>query len=195
MRYLFRLWRCKLITLQDVIAYSDELANLLRTNPSEYVPVFEAAARDVALEYLAQEQREGLDPVQIILSSKFNPIPIRALTVRISFCTNLTVGAVHIYVAVSASPWYCNQVCDDRVPLYLCLQRLANHRKGNRSLHSLQMYCYLFRISLVTSAACNVVKILQTKPGFSSLQLPLRCDTYDGISTQSSGNKSSQCPA
>lgn len=45
------------------------------------MPLFETAAREVALEYLPADLRDGLDPIQIILASKLNPVPIRNLTV------------------------------------------------------------------------------------------------------------------
>ncbi|KAK7868213.1 hypothetical protein R5R35_000617 [Gryllus longicercus] len=69
------------VNLEDLASFDDALAEKLYKQPSEYIPVFEEAAKDVADEITAPRPlgEEHVEDVQILLSSDSNPASLRNL--------------------------------------------------------------------------------------------------------------------
>ncbi|GLG97977.1 DNA replication licensing factor REC [Gryllus bimaculatus] len=69
------------VNLEDLASFDDALAEKMYKQPSEYIPVFEEAAKDVADEITAPRPlgEEHVEDVQILLSSDSNPASLRNL--------------------------------------------------------------------------------------------------------------------
>lgn len=65
-------------------SFDETLADKLYKQPTEHLPIFEEAAREVADELTAPrpEGEEQVEDVQIMLSSDANPSDLRELKVR-----------------------------------------------------------------------------------------------------------------
>ncbi|OAE20741.1 hypothetical protein AXG93_2269s1020 [Marchantia polymorpha subsp. ruderalis] len=75
------------VNLDDLDNFDMDMGDLIRKNPAEYMPMFEAAAADVAVGLKAKVAGDRGDmeeptsgDVQVLLTSKQNPMSIRALT-------------------------------------------------------------------------------------------------------------------
>lgn len=71
------------VDLKDVNSYDEELGELIKKQPTEVLPLFEEAAKEVADEITRPrpEGEENVKPIQVMLRSEANPILIRQLTV------------------------------------------------------------------------------------------------------------------
>lgn len=71
------------VNIEDVGSFDENLADKLYKQPSEHLPIFEDAAREVADEVTAPrpEDEKHLEDIQIILSSDAQPTNMRALKV------------------------------------------------------------------------------------------------------------------
>ncbi|XP_008555386.1 DNA replication licensing factor Mcm5 [Microplitis demolitor] len=69
------------VNLEDLGAFDESLAEKLYKQPTEYLPVFEEAARDVADELTAPRplDEEKVEDIQILLSSDGNPTSLRGM--------------------------------------------------------------------------------------------------------------------
>ncbi|XP_032221696.2 DNA replication licensing factor mcm5-A [Nematostella vectensis] len=69
------------VDLEDLSSFDENLADKLRKNPSEYLPLFETAAKEVADEVTRPRpiEEEEVQDVQITLRSGANPFQIREL--------------------------------------------------------------------------------------------------------------------
>lgn len=78
------------INLEDVGAFDESLAEKIYKQPTEYLPVFEEAAKDVADELTAPRPigEEKIQDIQILLSSDGHPTSLRGMKVIIQFSTN-----------------------------------------------------------------------------------------------------------
>jgi len=71
------------VDLKDVNSYDEELGELIKKQPTDVLPLFEEAAKEVADEITRPrpEGEENVKPIQVMLRSEANPIFIRQLTV------------------------------------------------------------------------------------------------------------------
>lgn len=71
------------INIEDVGSFDENLADKLYKLPSEHLPIFEEAAKEVADELTAPrpEGEENVEDIQIMLSSDAHPSDLRALKV------------------------------------------------------------------------------------------------------------------
>ncbi|XP_044727664.1 DNA replication licensing factor Mcm5 [Chrysoperla carnea] len=67
------------VNLEDLASYDESLADKVYKQPSEHVPIFEEAARDVADEITSPrpEGEEQIEDIQIMLTSDANPAGLR----------------------------------------------------------------------------------------------------------------------
>ena len=80
------------VDLDDVIAYRDDLASLLQSKPSEYFPLFEAAAKQAADMITApRTDNAEVHDIQVTMKSQANPTSFRKL------------GAAHVSKLVKVS--------------------------------------------------------------------------------------------
>lgn len=72
------------VNLEDLASYDEILAEKLFKQPSEHLPIFEEAAKEVADEITAPrpEGEHEVEEIQITLSSDKNSSDIRALKVK-----------------------------------------------------------------------------------------------------------------
>lgn len=72
--------------LEDLAAFDESLAEKIYKQPTEYLPIFEEAAKDVADELTAPrpEGEEAVEDIQILLSSDGNPSSLRGMKVKSS---------------------------------------------------------------------------------------------------------------
>lgn len=70
------------VDLKDLSSYDDELGDLLKKQPTEIMPLFEDAAKEIADEITRPrpDGEEQVKPIQVLLRSEANPVPIRQLT-------------------------------------------------------------------------------------------------------------------
>lgn len=73
------------INLEDLAAFDESLAEKISKQPTDYLPVFEDAAKDVADELTAPRPsgEEKVEDIQILLASDGNPSALRGLKVII----------------------------------------------------------------------------------------------------------------
>lgn len=71
------------VNIEDVGSFDENLADKLYKQPSEHLPIFEEAAKEVADELTSPrpEGDEVVEDIQIMLSSDANPANLRALKV------------------------------------------------------------------------------------------------------------------
>lgn len=71
------------INLEDLSAYDESLAEKISKHPTESLPIFEEAAREVADEITNPRPvgEEKMEDIQILLSSDENCIPLRGMKV------------------------------------------------------------------------------------------------------------------
>ena len=71
------------INLEDLAAYDETLAEKINKEPTEYIPIFEEAAKDVADELTnpRPEGEEKIEDIQILLTSDANCISLRGMKV------------------------------------------------------------------------------------------------------------------
>ncbi|GJQ66622.1 Mcm5 [Trypoxylus dichotomus] len=69
------------VNIEDVGSFDENLAERLYKQPSEYLPIFEEAAREIADEVTAPrpEGEEQVEDIQIMLKSDANPANLRAM--------------------------------------------------------------------------------------------------------------------
>lgn len=72
------------VNIEDVGSFDENLADKLYKQPSEYLPLFEEAATEVADELTAPrpEGEENVQDIQIMLSSDAHPSNLRSLKVN-----------------------------------------------------------------------------------------------------------------
>lgn len=70
--------------VEDLAAFDESLAEKIYKQPTEYLPVFEEAAKEVADELTAPrpEGEEKVQDIQILLSSDSNPSALRGMKVN-----------------------------------------------------------------------------------------------------------------
>ena len=71
------------VDLKDLNSYDEELGELLKKQPTDVLPLFEDAAREIADEITRPrpDGEEQVRNIQVMLRSEANPIHIRQLTV------------------------------------------------------------------------------------------------------------------
>lgn len=69
--------------LEDLAAYDESLAEKIYKQPTEYLPLFEEAAKDVADELTAPRLpgEEKVEDIQVLLTSDGNPVSLRGMKV------------------------------------------------------------------------------------------------------------------
>ncbi|XP_058799838.1 DNA replication licensing factor Mcm5 [Phymastichus coffea] len=69
------------INLADLVAYNDSLAEILYKQPTEYLPIFEEAAKEVADEITTPRPigEEEMEDIQVLLSSEANCTSLRGM--------------------------------------------------------------------------------------------------------------------
>lgn len=72
------------VNIEDVGSFDENLADKIYKHPSEHLPIFEEAAKEVADELTTPrpEGEEQVEDIQIMLSSDAIPSDLRALKVR-----------------------------------------------------------------------------------------------------------------
>ena len=77
---LCQFWIC--VNLEDLSSFDESLADKLYKSPTEFLPIFEEAATEVADEVTAPrpEGEEDVEKIQITLQSEANPSSIRDLS-------------------------------------------------------------------------------------------------------------------
>lgn len=72
------------INLEDLAAFDESLAEKIQKLPTEYLPVLEEAAKDVADELTAPrpEGEEKMEDIQVLLCSDAHPNSLRGMKVR-----------------------------------------------------------------------------------------------------------------
>ncbi|KAJ6355214.1 hypothetical protein OIU77_005743 [Salix suchowensis] len=107
-----------LVHLEDLLAFDTELPSLLRSSPSDYLPLFETAAAEVLQSLRLKEQGESGEmkepetrEVQILLSSKEDPVSMRLLGAhyisKLIKIAGITISASR----VKAKATYVSLVC------------------------------------------------------------------------------------
>lgn len=73
------------INLEDLAAFDESLAEKVQKLPTEYLPVLEGAAKDVADELTAPrpEGDEKIEDIQVLLCSDAHPSSLRGMKVNI----------------------------------------------------------------------------------------------------------------
>ncbi|KAL9377035.1 hypothetical protein Peur_031155 [Populus x canadensis] len=110
--------RSLLVHLEDLLAFDAELPSLLRSSPSDYLPLFETAASEVLQSLRLKEQGESGEmkepetrEVQILLSSKEDPVSMRLLGAqyisKLIKISGITISASR----VKAKATYVSLVC------------------------------------------------------------------------------------
>lgn len=81
------------MNIEDVGSFDENLADKLYKQPSEHLPIFEEAAKEVADELTAPrpEEEEEIQDIQIILSSDSNPSQLRDLKVLLSIISQFVL--------------------------------------------------------------------------------------------------------
>ena len=82
------------VDLTDLNSYDEELGELVKKQPTDVLPLFEEAAKEVADE-ITRPRPEGDDhvkPIQVMLRSEANPVLIRQLTVYIILILNFIIS-------------------------------------------------------------------------------------------------------
>lgn len=72
------------VNIEDVGSFDEALADKLYKQPSEHLPIFEEAAKEIADELTAPrpEEEEDIQDIQVILNSDSNPSKLRDLKVQ-----------------------------------------------------------------------------------------------------------------
>ncbi|RWS16481.1 DNA replication licensing factor mcm5-A-like protein [Dinothrombium tinctorium] len=89
------------VSIEDLAAYDEELANKILKHPSECLPLFEEAAKEVADEVTKPRAigEETVKDIQVMLRSDSNPISLRDLK---SECISKLVRVSGIVIAASS---------------------------------------------------------------------------------------------
>lgn len=84
------------VNIEDLGSFDETLAEKIHKQPSEHIPIFEEAAKEVADELTAprSEGEEEVQDIQIILSSESNPTNLRDMKV----CILLTSSTTNVYL-------------------------------------------------------------------------------------------------
>lgn len=74
------------INLEDLAAFDESLAEKVYKHPTEYLPILEEAAKDLADELTAPrpEGEEKVEDIQVLLSSDAHPSSLRGIKVRLN---------------------------------------------------------------------------------------------------------------
>lgn len=75
------------INLEDLAAFDESLAEKVYKHPTEYLPILEEAAKDLADELTAPRppDEEKVEDIQILLSSDAHPSSLRGIKVWFKF--------------------------------------------------------------------------------------------------------------
>lgn len=75
------------INIEDLTAFDESLAEKVYKHPTEYLPILEEAAKDLADELTAPrpEGEERVEDIQVLLSSDAHPSSLRGMKVRFVF--------------------------------------------------------------------------------------------------------------
>ena len=78
------------VDLKDLNSYDEELGEMLKKQPTEVLPLFEDAAKEIVDEITRPrpDGEEQVKNIQVMLRSEANPIFIRQLTVKKLFFLN-----------------------------------------------------------------------------------------------------------
>ena len=71
------------VNLEDLAAFDESLAEKVYKQPTEYLPLFEEAAKNVADELTAPrlEGEEKVEDIQVLLTSDGHPVSLRGMKV------------------------------------------------------------------------------------------------------------------
>lgn len=70
------------VNLEDLSSFDESLAEKMYKHPTEYLPIFERAAKEVADEVTApRPTKEKIEEIQVLLSSDANPNSLRRMKV------------------------------------------------------------------------------------------------------------------
>lgn len=69
------------VNIEDLAAFDSKLAQKLKKQPTEYLPLFEESAKEVADEVTSPrpESEEEVEDIQVMLTSDCIPVPMRSL--------------------------------------------------------------------------------------------------------------------
>lgn len=90
------------VNLEDLSAYDESLAEKIYKQPTEFLPIFEESAKEVADEITHPRPIEDqkMEDIQVLLTSDANCIPLRGM--KVSFQRN---GILRKYKLISTA--YC----------------------------------------------------------------------------------------
>lgn len=109
------------VDLKDVNSYDEELGELVKKQPTEVLPLFEEAAKEVADEITRPrpEGEENVKPIQVMLRSEANPILIRQLTAdqvaKLYKVSGIVVAATNIRAKATSLTIQCRS-CKSTMP-------------------------------------------------------------------------------
>lgn len=85
------------INLEDLAAFDESLAEKVYKHPTEYLPILEEAAKDLADELTAPrpDGEEKVEDIQVLLSSDAHPSSLRGMKVRFDIKTFLSRTEIH----------------------------------------------------------------------------------------------------
>ncbi|GLU01385.1 hypothetical protein SLE2022_186960 [Rubroshorea leprosula] len=106
------------IRLEDLLSFDSDLPSLLRSSPSDYLPLFETAAAEVLASLkmrVAGDSGEMVEPhtdeVQILLNSKEDPVSMRSLGAQYISKLVKIAGITIAASRLKAKATYVNLIC------------------------------------------------------------------------------------
>lgn len=100
--------------MEDLAAFDESLAEKIQKLPTEYLPILEEAAKDVADELTTPrpEGEEKVEDIQVLLCSDAHPSSLRGMKVKlyiiqygtvksIIFCYKFRQGINYIYIYIN----------------------------------------------------------------------------------------------
>eukprot|EP00898_Chlorokybus_atmophyticus_P006175 jgi/Chlat1/6559/Chrsp45S05928 len=113
------------LRMEDLVAFDETLAQLLKKAPADYMPLLEAAAADVVVSLRPMIERDGdyeepqRPEVQVFLTSNANPLSIRQLKAehisQLIMVPGIVIGATRVKAKASTVTLTCRNCKSNRV--------------------------------------------------------------------------------
>lgn len=158
------------INLEDLAAFEESLSEKIQKLPTEYLPILEEAARDVADELTAPrpEGEEKIEDIQVLLCSDANPSFLRGMKVKLCNFTFL------LYTKDDTSKLYkrntqLSLLQPDTVSKLVKIPGIIVSASGIRAKAT--------KIA-IQCRSCKVTQVnIPIKPGLEGYALPRKCTT------------------
>lgn len=177
------------VDLKDLNSYDEELGELVKKQPTDVLPLFEEAAKEVADE-ITRPRPEGDDfvkPIQVMLRSEANPVLIRQLTAdqvaKLYKVSGIVVAATNIRAKATSLTIQCRSCRSTipNIPVKPGLEGYALPRKCNAD-QSGRMKCPLDPFFVLPdSCKCvdsQVLKLQETPENVPNGEMPRHIQLY-----------------